>query len=333
MQCLTGFKGGWFMPKIGVDTLKVGTQNFIIEDSSRLQYISNVSMETGEVLNEKLTFNSKKLHITIKGNYLTVSTSVPKFLGLDSNFYLLGAGSFKGVIPKLERELADVGVVADLDSLKVLRLDIVSNALTSETFSSYAPVLRTLGLKRTHSRQYGVDTFLMHNTQRELEFYNKLRELAQKKGNAYVRQLGFNSERIVRGELRLLKHREVKAKLNLETLQEIPDNWGTLKEFYVNFMGSEVFTVNFNNERVSEESLTLMLLKMYGGRAFKMLGFAKVFDFNEKMLREALLETMSRRQAYNIIQQIRRAKKELLPILSSANYKKLYSELQYKFTN
>ena len=332
------------MPKIGVDTLKIGVQNFEIENGSKLVRRVDTNLESGEST-EKYYFNDKirDFHLQTGKGGLSFQFSVPKLYGLESNFYPLGANSFKTVMSSIERELADVGVVADLDNSKIMRIDIFSNAKTSETFSIYKPVLQTLGLKRAHNRQYGVDTFLMHNTLRELEFYNKLKELGKELGPSYVRKLGFNSENIVRGELRLLKHREVKDKLNIQTLAEIPDNWKALKEVYIGFMGNDVFSSNFESIVGGGANLrelfavlaneALRALRSEGVKALRVYGFLPFFYVNEKELKKALLESKSRAQTYKILQRIKRAKKKYGTLYFDSNYKKLYSELKYKFTS
>lgn len=334
------------MPNIGIDTVKMGVQrDFEIEDYANLRYVNDTDMKTGAVRERYYRNDTEKgYYLTIDRRGLSIQFSLPLLYGLDSNFYLLGANSIKVVMSSIERELQNIGVVADLDNAKVMRIDIVSNALTTETFSSYAPVLQSLSLKRARNRQYGVDTFLMHNTLRELEFYNKLRELAQKKGPAYVRNvLGFNSERIVRGELRFLRHREVKKRLGVSTLQELPDNWGTLRDVYVGFMRNEVFTNSIDNEisrRANLEELfgvlageALRALVKDGIEAFKIYGFLPFFYVSDDEIKKALLESKSRRQAYRILQRIKRAKKKYGFVHMSKAFKRLYSELKYKFTN
>lgn len=96
-------------------------------------------------------------------------------------------------------------MITDLKSFKVMRLDIFKNVMSDYNFNVYSDILRSLELKRTHKRDY-IDGFLSSNTNREICFYNKIKEMRENK----ERFTDIKEEKIIRGELRLLKHREVK---------------------------------------------------------------------------------------------------------------------------
>ena len=162
-----------------IDTISIGTPEFEVANSNRLTKRTDV-LETGEIL-EKQFYNSDKFNLTIDNRGFRLHFSLPKLYGLKDNFYPLGENSFEVVMNSLQRNLEDVGVIADLDKAKILRLDIFKNVQTSETFSIYSDVLKSLELKRTHKRDY-VDGFLSANTLRELCFYNKVRELSESLG-------------------------------------------------------------------------------------------------------------------------------------------------------
>lgn len=321
-----------------IDTLTVGTQDFTIQSSNRLIKRIDTNQETGETL-EKYFINLDTLNLTIDNRGLRFHFSLPKLYGLKDNFYPLGVNSFNTVIDNLERVLGDIGVITDIDRLKVLRLDLFKNITTEKSFYSYSDVLRTLDLKRTHRREYS-EGFLTANTYRELCFYNKVKELSESLGVAYVKQVyNFSSENIIRGELRFLQHREVK-KNNITYLNEIPENWSSLKITYSNYM-SEVFKYELKGGDVELKAETLKALidfamnslREQGREALKVFGFYPYSFVNRDELLYTLREHYSRRQAFQILSEIERNKKKYGEIYKTLDYKRLYSELKEKFLN
>ncbi|MGC9142254.1 MAG: hypothetical protein ACP5IN_07930, partial [Caldimicrobium sp.] len=297
-----------------IDTISLGTEEFAIQSYNRLVKRVDTNQETGETL-EKYFINLDTLNLTIDGRGLRLHFSLPKLYGLKDNFYPLGVNSFEVAVENLQRALEDIGVIADLDKMKVLRLDLFKNVITEKSFNSYAEVLRTLELKRTHRREYA-DGFLTANTLRELCFYNKVRELSESLGFAYVRQVyGFSSENVMRGEIRFLQHREVK-KNNITFLKEIPENWLSLKEVYRNYM-KEVFKyelkggVDLNSETLKALiDFAMNVLRQEGREALKVFGLYPFAFVNRGELLDTLKEHYSRRQAFQILSEIERNKKK-----------------------
>ena len=320
-----------------IDTIALGTQEFSIQKYNRLIRRVDTNQETGETL-EKYFINLDTLNLTIDGRGLRLHFSLPKLYGLKDNFYPLGVNSFEVAVENLQRALEDIGIITDLDKLKVLRLDLFKNVITEKAFNSYSEVLRTLELKRTHRREY-VDGFLTANTLRELCFYNKVKELSESLGVAYVRQvLGFSNENVMRGEIRLLQHKEVK-KHNITFLNEIPENWNSLKEVYQNYM-KEVFKYEFKGGfNLNSETLKALIdfamnsLRQEGREALKVFGFFPFAFVNRGELLDALKLHYSRRQAFQILSDIERHKKKYVELYKTFDYRKLYNELKEKFLN
>lgn len=321
-----------------IDTIVVGAQDFEILKVNKLILRTDINQETGETL-EKYFYNCKTLNLTIDNGGCRLQFSLPKLYGLQDNFYPLGVNSFEVAIPSLERSLQDIGVIADIDTMKVLRLDLFKNVETSKTFNSYADVLRTLDLKRTHRREYS-EGFLTSNTLRELCFYNKVRELTESLGSNYVKGVyNFNSENIIRGELRFLRHQEV-MKNGIEYLKEIPNKWTSLKETYSNYM-SDVFKYELPGGDVELKaevlkaliSFAMNSLREQGREAIKYFGFYPYSFVNRDELLNTLKELYSKKQVYNILADIERHKKKYGEIYKTLEYRRLYSELKEKFIN
>ncbi len=320
-----------------IDTVSVGSQEFRIESNNRLIKRIDINQETGEA-SEKYFINLDNLNLTIDKKGFRLHFSLPKLYGLRDNFYPLGAGSFRTCIDNLERVLADVGVITNIDRLKILRLDLFKNIQTEKDFYAYADVLRGLQLKRTHRRDY-IDGFLSANTYRELCFYNKVRELSEKSGADYVREVyNFNSENIIRGEVRLLKHKEVK-KNSITYLNEIPEGWNSLKAVYLGYM-QEVFKYDLKGggevELKTETlrafvNLAMSSLRQEGKEALKDYGFFAYSFVSREELLEALRKHYGRRGAFKILAEIERRKNKYLGAYNNLDYAKLYAELKEKF--
>jgi hypothetical protein len=321
-----------------IDTLTLGISDFELTDKSNFHLVSDTNLSSGET-QERFYYNTDTYNITIDKGGLKLQFSLPKLYGLKDNFYPVGLNSFEVAMNHLERSLDNIGLVADLDNAKILRLDLFKNVEVSQSFYAYSDILRVLGLKRTYNRAYP-DGFLSGNTLREVCFYNKVKELTESLGSNYVRQVyNFSGENIVRGELRFLRHMEAK-KNGLDLLKDLPNQWSNLKITYSNYM-SEVFKYeggdSLNSETLEPEVLralvfeALFYLELNGKKAFKRYGFYPFCFIPNQELKRILNEKYTRKQVYNILSQIEKERKEV--VFNVSEYRQLYQELKEKFLN
>ncbi len=321
-----------------VDSIVVATNEFKLKDKINFHFVSDVDLFTNEVF-YKLYSNKKTYNVTINKEGFRLQCSLPKLFGLRDNFYPIGLNSFEIAINNLKNELKSDGIVVDLENAKILRLDLFKNVRTSYNFNTYAEVLKMLGLKRTYKRVYP-DGFLSGNTLREVCFYNKVKEMSDSLGYGYIKQCyNFTDENIVRGEIRLLRHMEVK-KNNINLLKDLKNEWDNLKSIYSNYM-SEVFKFNagdnLNSEVLKPEVLralifeALFYFKQYGKKAFKRYGFYPFCFLPDDELKKVLSEKYEKAQVYTILSQIDNERKEV--VFNIYEYKKLYDELKEKFLN
>ena len=189
-----------------------------------------------------------------------------------------------------------------------------------------------MSFKRTHRRDY-IDGFLTANTLRELCFYNKVRELSESLGSLYVKQVyNFSGENIIRGELRFLRHSEVK-KNGFDYLRDIPNQWNLLKVAYSDYM-KQVFKYDFNGgEEMSEKVLDKVLIAKLGKEAFKYFTYKPLYEMSKQEIKELLKPHYTRKQVYNILQEVDKKKQRYSKVLTNVNFKSLYSELKEKFLN
>lgn len=304
-----------------LDTLSIGTSEFDISRENKLIMRVDTYNETNTSF-KKYFFNSEEIYLTIDDKGLRLHFSLPKLL-LKNNFYPIKEKDFQIAIDNLDERIRDLGVITDLKSFKVMRLDIFKNVMSDYNFNVYSDVLRNLELKRTHKRDY-IDGFLSSNTNREICFYNKVKEMRENK----ERFTDIKDEKVIRGELRLLKHREVK-KNNITLLKEIPDKWSDLKEVYKQYI-SEVFKGDMNGD-IDKETIILEMIKKEKKKAFDKFKYIPLFNIERDKLKQALSDVYQKRDVYYILKKIDRDKKELGKYFKSLEYRKLYNEIKDKF--
>ena len=304
-----------------LDTLSIGTSEFDISRENKLIMRVDTYNETNTSF-KKYFFNSEEIYLTIDDKGLRLHFSLPKLL-YKNNFYPIKEKDFQIAIDNLDERIRDLGVITDLKSFKVMRLDIFKNVMSDYNFNVYSDILRSLSLKRTHKRDY-IDGFLSSNTNREICFYNKIKEMRENR----ERFTDIKDEKVIRGELRLLKHREVK-KNNITLLKEIPDKWSDLKEVYKQYI-SEVFKGDMNGD-IDKETIILEMIKKEKKKAFDKFKYIPLFNIERDKLKQALSDVYQKRDVYYILKKIDRDKKELGKYFKSLEYRKLYNEIKDKF--
>lgn len=304
-----------------LDTLSIGTSEFDISRENKLIMRVDTYNETNTSF-KKYFFNSEEIYLTIDDKGLRLHFSLPKLI-YKNNFYPIKEKDFQIAIDNLDERIRDLGVITDLKSFKVMRLDIFKNVMSDYNFNVYSDILRSLSLKRTHKRDY-MDGFLSSNTNREICFYNKIKEMRENR----ERFTDIKDEKVIRGELRLLKHREVK-KNNITLLKEIPDKWSDLKEVYKQYI-SEVFKGDMNGD-IDKETIILEMIKKEKKKAFDKFKYIPLFNIERDKLKQALSDVYQKRDVYYILKKIDRDKKELGKYFKSLEYRKLYNEIKDKF--
>jgi hypothetical protein len=319
-----------------VDSIKlgVGALEYEIVDDSNLGYAFNRDPVTGEV-KERYYLNTDKFNLDIDNRGLRLHFSIPK-VAEGINFYPVGVVTAKEVFESIMKEVKEVGIKLPNEDLKVMRLDMFKNVELEYPYGCYGDVLRLLQLKRTNRKEYE-EGYLLHNSQRELCFYNKVKEIEKSYGAGVLKQYGIDGD-YMRGEIRLLKHNEVK-KYEIVTIKDVFQNWYDLEGIYKQFMFGvferELEGVDMNEvsmkglETISQSALNLLRIK--GKVAFDVYGYLVFGVFNERMLLNELKKYYSKMQCYRIIKKIRNAVEENKGVISTVNLEKLYSELKEKF--
>lgn len=308
-----------------IDTLKLYTERYKIKEKNKLICRIDLNNETGEV-REKRFYNSDQFNLTIDNRGLFMQFSLPKLYGKESNFKPVNYEQCKEVMNSIERILRDIGVITNINYFKVSRMDLFKNIRTVYPFIDYSFILHTLNLKRTQTRDYG-DTYTIMNGQREVCFYDKIKE-------TYLKyRLRLNKINIMRGEIRFKTHKENK-KRGFDRVTDIIENWELLEEIYKEIM-KKVFNRELEEvkrEKTNKELFIYNLILEIGIRkAVEFLGIKELLNIDRERLKKVLGYKYSKSQKYKILKQLEEREKEYRKYIENDKFEELYKELKEKF--
>ncbi len=167
----------------------------------------------------------------------TVQFSAPKLASGD-NYAPANAATLKTALKHLQTGLDDVGIACNVYSATVSRLDATRNVISDEPFSSYYEVLSKLRCKFKHKyKDYG-NSFLLHNTQQQINIYDKLAEMAHNKLDVST------LPNTVRFEQRWIKPQKVKNVLGMSLISDITKNLDIVEEQYRLSMENKLFSLS-----------------------------------------------------------------------------------------
>lgn len=307
-----------------IDTVAIYTRDFSHKGNypDGFQILQQTDINTGAIISKKIVFNSDKLNLTETDDNLLIHFSMPKLYGLPTNFYPLGKDSFQVVIDTLQTFLKKFGYELDFKTFKIGRLDIFKNVLLNYDFINYLSIFSYLNFKRTHKRDY-VDGFLYANKQKELCFYNKTKELLEKVG--FIPD-GLPMNRVMRGELRLLNHKQVE-KYGIDDFLSIPDKWDDIKGVYKSQL-QEVFNANFKDEDEIINAKILIIREKGIDEAMKIFAYHSLSDIPRDTLRDVLANQMYERKVYRLLNKVDKIKTLYGSLQRS---KELFEEIKEKF--
>lgn len=208
-----------------VDTIRVYTRDFKLLAGNRFK-TKTIATPDGEVESVKsfLNFPHLKIELPDEG-LLTVETSVPKLL-YGTNLFECKAGDYERAVGEIRKHLAQAGVSVskDFSDFRLSRVDFCRNLQVNSHPMDYLIALSTFAYPRAVKREIAHETLTFRNTNRELELYNKVKEIRDKERDPNVlRLVKDRPEDILRVESRLKRPRAVKRVVRKETLSEVFD--------------------------------------------------------------------------------------------------------------
>lgn len=201
-----------------LDTIKIYTSDFSLNEVNR--FTKRVTERPGGYPDAvSLFYNSRHgIHMTINEDrksgrlLLFVETSLPKLL-YDTSYYEIRETDKEKVITLLTSELETAGVslYKNIDEFKLSRVDFCRNILLDGKISEYLLFIQQFRMNRKKRRTYEGQTVTFLNNTSELEFYDKIAEIAEKNNKNKDKRLRFIHEKRVIGENTLRIERRLKS--------------------------------------------------------------------------------------------------------------------------
>ena len=173
----------------------IGTYYQTNEALQTIRYLSDINENTNVQSGEITTYGKiKNLRVKVKGDFLSINGSLPKYLFGD-NVQELTRKHTQEAIECLSDELH-----LPIDNSKLFRIDIASNFIMKEPLKKYYSALGSLARYQKIPQRNGILFTLKSKT--ALEFYDKNKELVRTK--QIIPEI-FQGRNVLRYEIHLLK--------------------------------------------------------------------------------------------------------------------------------
>lgn len=263
------------MNKIGIDKISLTTKEFRLENLNLLGRKLNIAPNETNVLPmytdlkgkqveaNSLYFNGGATYdISAKGLMVTFNPS--KNL---HPFNLTSTGKeLNNQIKLVEKELKSIGIVTNIEDMKLSRFDLAKNQTMQHPQSMYHDGLKYLKGKRSESRQ-APDGFYIGNKSHESLFYNKYKQLKYDKIEVIA------PERLARFEARFRNTETVRRYTTISSLNELKSIENEdIDSMYKTYLNKVVFTrvnigiqslIDFESEAQLYQSLKSQYPKGY----------------------------------------------------------------------
>lgn len=207
-----------------------------------------------------------------------------------TNYFNCNEDQCRSSIEMIEKQLDSIGIECDFKDANLYRCDVVKQVPIEQPFLFYSSLFRSMSGKRLHRKEIGT-TYNFGNKSRQIEFYDKLAELTEKKHfkEKDFQKYGIDENRnVLRCEFRALKGNIVQRDLELS---KIGDFWNSgvydhLTNKYRSHLNDLVFKKPNENQLqlafIDElDSITLFKQHFSGGDAIDRYILAKFGGFDE----------------------------------------------------
>lgn len=201
-----------------IDTIKLFSGSFHLKPGHKFK-TGTITDSNGEIEAEKTFCNLPHFSIDItRDKVLYLQTSLPKLL-YGTSLFEVQPTDFEQAVDKIQDKLSEAGVeIADnrLADFQLSRIDLCRNLEVEHSPMDYLVYLSDRYMPRRQKRDISHETLSFRNSDRELTFYNKVREIRQTEKDPRVLKLVQNRpENILRIESRLKKRRVIDKTLQL----------------------------------------------------------------------------------------------------------------------
>ena len=190
------------------------------------------------------------------GKHSRLTFSAPSVFNKGNNLNSVDIDGLEYVVDKLEKDLLNNGIVANLRTAKLSRIDFFKNIETDYPYSYYDRIFPYLVLKkRTHEKRN--TSYSWKNTQQEYTAYDKVAEIKKNAKNRTFKLAILQLQKnILRFEHRFLKSKKIKKTLlGITTLGDLFDNYEEVEQYFYDSLENQLF--NHPNTMSVMENKTL----------------------------------------------------------------------------
>lgn len=310
-----------------VDTVRLFTGAFDLARKNKFTHQVSHDSE-GEVVGEKTFCNLPHFKLDVRDSprrMLSFQTSLPKILYRTSLFEVKPS-DFEKAVSVIEDNLSEAGVVFDKNNLadfKLSRVDFCRNLEVEHKCMDYLVYLSNRYMSRRQKRDIAHETLSFRNSDRELTFYDKLREVRETETDKQVLRLVQNREgNILRVESRLKTSRVIPKAVGIASpkLSDLFDS-ELSKSHLLHEVDSLVVGAESQSEFNFQENSDLIQYIATRKRRGVFKEFLAVrgvqrfltdFRGDWEMIFEFLLCHYSRRQAYSLLAELRKYRELLV---------------------
>lgn len=303
-----------------LDTVRLFTRQFGIAKYNKFQTQTITDCSTGEVKSER-TFcnipNGGRFSIKPNGaeSCLLFEASLPKLI-YNTSLKELQASDYERCLSAIQGQFAAAGAEIggqEFEALAVSRLDYCKNIEVEHSIVDYLALLKNCSFGGRVGTSWQTETVTFFNKSQELCCYNKMREVKHDARQAAAAGVKPDTlENVLRIESRMKAADVVRRSINKRTFSECFDfdiaRSKLLSEFnkLIADTGRQL-ELNFNDDLMRLKELRDT--NRYSWRVFiadKGLPlFLMQYQYDIELIKKLLLETYSRRQAYNILRGIK----------------------------
>lgn len=232
-----------------IDTIRLYGDDFKVKNIALWSQHTVMERATGEI-HEKETCNTDCINATLYGSRLIVQCSLPRLM-YGSNLYELRQRDASDAIDKLQQSLrVDCGLEVAVKSLRFSRVDFCKNIMVDSHITDYIQALSHLRFSRREKAGFKSETLYFRNGQRELVFYDKLKEVRSKKMSDELHEaIKDRPNNILRIESKLKRasvvHKEY-ADMSIEQMLSEKLSTAKLLKEYDNLNGGDSEQIEFN---------------------------------------------------------------------------------------
>jgi hypothetical protein len=252
--------------------------------------------------------NSTLAQYSINARGLQVQFNPSKAAG--HPYHLSGTGAkFTETVKAIAGQLQAVGISADLDQMKLVRIDLAKQAEMSLPFGNYIDAFRMLKGKRAKEQRQYPSGYIVGNTRWQTIGYDKGEELKQ-------HHLAIDEKNLMRLETRWLKSAVVSAQFKLNTLPVLCELApADLDNIYKTHLTTKYFPKQYEGEQAVMDFDTVIdqmktAQNSYGRNWFiKYISAVSIDNFllqlgGLEMVRKALLEVTNKQRASDYIKEL-----------------------------